>query len=180
MWRLLVCLRACVNFDSRPHADVPAAITPRQPGTCGSVSLVCSERARFLLRMWRLFCRVHPPQQTNLAPLLEMAPFSHHRHLWLRFSSQPSPRLAKQTRLGNKPVDVRNGGRVSPIAAGVFGILGVAAPLPPPPTLLLNATAPLCACLVSLHFSLSVSDLASFLLSLFHSDSPEGKLISTV
>ncbi len=51
---------------------------------------------------------------------------------------------------------------------------------PTPPTLLLNSTEPPCACLVFLHFSLSVSDLASFLLSLFHSDSPDGKLISTV
>lgn len=50
----------------------------------------------------------------------------------------------------------------------------------PPPLRLLNSTLPPCACLVFLHFSLSVSDLASFLLSLFHSDSPDGKLISTV
>lgn len=57
---------------------------------------------------------------------------------------------------------------------------GEARHLTPPAALLLNSSLPSCACLVFLHFSLSVSDLASFLLSLFHSDSPDGKLISTV
>lgn len=57
---------------------------------------------------------------------------------------------------------------------------------PPPPTPPSAYTSPklhhasLCLSLSFFHFSLSVSDLASFLLSLFHSDSPEGKLISTV
>lgn len=96
------------------------------------------------------------------------------------FQQQTFAAVLQQTRLDNKLLDVRNGGRISLITAGGLGILGVAAALPAPPTLLRNAAVPLCACLVSLHFSLSVSDLASFLLSLFHSDSPEGKLISTV
>lgn len=180
MWSVFVCVRACVNFDSRPHADFTTAITSCQPGTCGSVLLVCSECVYFFISIWRLLCRVHPPQQTNLASLLEMAPFSHQRYLSLSFSGKPSLQLASKHVWTTNWLMGEMAGRISLITAGVFGMLGVAAPLPPPPTLLLNATTPLCACLVSLHFSLSVSDLASFLLSLFHSDSPEGKLISTV
>lgn len=66
-------------------------------------------------------------------------------------------------------------------SAGAFGVCRRGdVDFPTPPALLLNSPLPPCACLVFLHFSLSVSDLASFLLSLFHSDSPDGKLISTV
>lgn len=69
------------------------------------------------------------------------------------------------------------------LTAGVFGVGAVGGvDFMTPPT---YASPNLYSCLlvpvfVFLHFSLSVSDLASFLLSLFHSDSPDGKLISTV
>lgn len=68
-------------------------------------------------------CRIPPGDGSLLSSTVSLA----------EFQQQTFTATRQQTRLDDKLVDVRNGGRISLTMAGVFGILGVAAPVPPPP-----------------------------------------------